>query len=65
MTKVMIEVNIDNDAFHPFAGVELADLLRILSDRVEGAEDAEDLHGLSTRITDTYGNTVGRWYVVA
>ena len=51
-----LEIATDNEAFDPYPGVEVARILRELSDKIE----CDRLHvGASYRLSDVNGNRVG------
>jgi len=54
--KAKIEINLDNDAFQPSAGPELARVLHNLADDLEDWPDADVII-----IKDVNGNSVGRY----
>lgn len=55
--KLKIEINMDNAAFSPTSGTEVARILRKLADRIEG-EDCTP--GDVTPCIDLNGNKVGK-----
>lgn len=55
--KVTIEVQCDNEAFHPDPGRELARILRKLADRIE--EAAAYPNEWEQALADANGNRVG------
>jgi vacuolar-type H+-ATPase subunit B/Vma2 len=57
--KAKIEINLDNDAFKPFAGFELARVLRNLAKDLDEYPEA-----YAIGIVDINGNTVGDLKVV-
>jgi hypothetical protein len=56
MRKVIIEIECENDAFEPHPEVEVAEILRRLSDRMYDSGIVEDI-GLT--ILDSNGHKVG------
>ena len=57
--KAKIEINLDNDAFQPSAGPELARILRNLA---QDLDDYPDAFGIG--VMDVNGNTVGNFEIV-
>jgi hypothetical protein len=57
--KAKIEINLNNDAFQPSAGPELARILRNLAQDLDDYPDA-----LGVSVMDVNGNTVGSLEVV-
>jgi hypothetical protein len=57
--KAKIEINLNNDAFQPSAGPELARILRNLAQDLDDYPDA-----LGIGVMDVNGNTVGNLEIV-
>lgn len=64
--KVKVQIRIDNAAYDGLgAGVEVADMLRQLADKIEGFEALDFEPGMEYPMLDSNGNFVGIWGVVA
>lgn len=63
--KAQIEINLDNDAFQPSAGPELARIFRNLANDLDGFVDGRYGAELPSacRIADINGNRVGRFEI--
>ena len=60
--KAIIKIQMDNDAFVQYPSVELARILKVLADNIEGQEygGACDRVGHMIGCRDINGNSVGR-----
>ena len=56
--KMRFEITMDNAAFEPDLGWELARILQDLSEKVQETDDLRTLHG--RRLMDVNGNAVGK-----
>lgn len=57
-----LSINTDNAAFEDDRGAEVARILRMIADEVEGGVDRDSGHDGNGR--DINGNTVGKWELV-
>ncbi len=55
--RYVVEIEIDNEAFKPDAGVETANILHLLADRLDDQDTVE------RSLFDRNGNKVGRAYL--
>lgn len=68
MTKLIIELDVDNDALQDAYGLSraLEETTRsiVAAATFDGDPDGPVIRAASRSIVDDYGNTVGRWKVV-